>query len=132
MSYIYEIFRNIPGIFLDYFQIILDILYVCQFISQSLMSLPIGHFSGSTSETSGLVYIDYTSCSYFFIAFISVIVVFLLSTLSSFDVFLYFGIKFLPDLYHTFKGLFIHTFQLNISIDNWYSQTDMDFLILLS
>ena len=43
---------DIPGIFLNYFQIIMYFLYVCQ----SLISLPIGHFWGSTSETSGLVY----------------------------------------------------------------------------
>ena len=33
----------------------MNILYVCQSVSQSLISLPIGHFWGSTSETSGLV-----------------------------------------------------------------------------
>ena len=50
-----EIFRTILWIFLDYYQIILDFLYVCQSVSQSLISLPICHFWGSTSETSGLV-----------------------------------------------------------------------------
>ena len=34
-------------------------LYVCQSVSQSLISLPIGHFWGSTSETSGLVHVTY-------------------------------------------------------------------------
>ena len=55
MIYISEIFGDIPGIFLNYFQNILYFLYVCQSVSQSLISLPIGHFWGSTSETSGLV-----------------------------------------------------------------------------
>ena len=55
MIYISEFFGDIPGIFLHYFQNILYFLYVCQSVSQSLISLPIGHFWGSTSETSGLV-----------------------------------------------------------------------------
>ena len=56
MRYISEIFGGIPRIFLDYIEIILDFLYVCQSVSQSLISLPIGNFWGSTSETSGLVH----------------------------------------------------------------------------
>ena len=49
------IFLDILRIFLDYLQIILYFLYVCQSVCQSLISLPIGHLWGSTSETSGLV-----------------------------------------------------------------------------
>ena len=33
----------------------LNLLFVCQSVSQSLISLPIGNLWGSTSETSGLV-----------------------------------------------------------------------------
>ena len=51
-------FGDIPRIFLDYIQIILYFLYVCPSVSQSLISLPIGHFWGSTSETSGLVFLE--------------------------------------------------------------------------
>ena len=55
MIYISEVFKDIPGIFLHYFKNILYFLYVCQSVSQFLISLPIGHFSGSTSETSGRI-----------------------------------------------------------------------------
>ena len=52
------IFLDILRIFLDYLQIILYFLYVCQSVCQSLISLPTGHLWGSTSETSGLVFLQ--------------------------------------------------------------------------
>merc|ERR1711954_110235 len=55
MRYLSGFFGDILEIFLDCFKIILNFLYVCQSVSQSLISLPIGHLWGSTSETSGLV-----------------------------------------------------------------------------
>ena len=48
MRYIFDIFGDIPGIFVDYLQIILDFLHVCQSVSQSLIFLPINYFWGST------------------------------------------------------------------------------------
>ena len=61
-------YRNISSswyIFLKFFDIfpgyfwnisrLFEFLYVCQSVSPSLISLPICHFWGSTSETSGLV-----------------------------------------------------------------------------
>ena len=46
MRYLSDFFGDIIEIFLDCFKIILKILYVCQSVSQSLISLLIGHFWG--------------------------------------------------------------------------------------
>ena len=54
MRYLSDFFGDILEIVLDCFQIILNFMYVCQ----SLISLPIDHFWGSTSETSDLVVDD--------------------------------------------------------------------------
>ena len=52
ISGMFSLVPNTSYFLLDYFQII---LYFFIHLSLSLLSIPIGHFWGSTSETSGLV-----------------------------------------------------------------------------
>ena len=53
--YIFLKFLDIfPGYFWNISRLF-EFLYVCQSVSPSLISLPICHFWGSTSETSGLI-----------------------------------------------------------------------------
>ena len=64
--YIFLKFLDIfPGYFWNISRLF-EFLYVCQSVSPSLISLPICHFWGSTSETSGLVRSGKPRPPYFF------------------------------------------------------------------
>ena len=62
IKYISEFFGYIPRIFLDYFQIILYFLYICQSVCQSLYFFQLVISGGQLLRP--LVLFDYSSCMY--------------------------------------------------------------------